>query len=167
MIRAGNGTTDGYDTITGFRLGFPATPDRITFTTNAAKVGGVAVTDYSEGGLPTDVFATTGFQVLGNNMVVANAAIGPTEAEIETYLGDKEIFHNGATGDAIYIAADNGVDTFIFLITEGADGVGGASDKQFDAAQDTGIAIMRLTNLNNVTALFSGNFSNFTSAIGL
>ena len=46
-------------------------------------------------------------------------------------------------------------DISIFLITEGGDVVFGLSDKEFDAAQDTGTAIMRITNLNDATS-FSG-----------
>ena len=59
------------------------------------------------------------------------------------------MFQNGATNDAVYIAADNGIDTFIFLVIEGNDG----TNKQFDAADDTGVALMRIAGMTDATSL--------------
>ena len=122
-------------------------------------MGGTAVTRYAEGALGA-VGATVALQAFTDNITVADSTVGPTEAEIETYLGTNSVFQNGSTNDGIYIAADNGIDTFIFLITEGADG----TDKQFDAADDAGVAIMRIIGLNDVSSLDGANFTNFTNA---
>ena len=110
VTHAGSGVAD-YDTITGFTA--TNAVDLITFAGNAAKVGGAAVTGYASGAL-ANLAAATGFQVFSNDITVANSVTGPTEAEIETYLGATEVFQNGATNDAVYIAADNGIDTVIF-----------------------------------------------------
>ena len=104
--------------------------------------------------------ATTGFQVFSNNIVVADSSVGPTESEIETYLGATEVFQTGATNDAVYIAADNGFDTFIFLITEGDDS--GGPDKQFDAAADTALALIRLVGMADATTLGVANLEIFS-----
>ena len=157
LVRNGDGTTDGYDTITGFTA--TNAVDIISFTSNAAKVGGNAVTGFASGAL-ANLVGTTGFQVFSNNITVANLAIGPTEAEIETFLGATEVFQNGATNDSVYIAADNGAHTFIFRITEGADG--GGADKQFDAGPDAGVAIMRIAGMTDATSLTAANLFNFT-----
>ncbi|AHF62522.1 Hemolysin-type calcium-binding region [Synechococcus sp. WH 8109] len=152
IIRNGDGTTDGYDIVT-----FVVADDIIDFTTNGAKVNGTAVTAYNEGALGA-MGATHAFTAFSDNITVANSLTGPTEAEIETYLGATAVFQNGATGDAQYVAADNGTDTFIFYIEEGADG----TNKQFDAADDIGYAMMRLVGVDDATSLSAANFADFT-----
>ncbi|MCB4429079.1 calcium-binding protein, partial [Synechococcus sp. MU1643] len=151
-IHAGTGTGDGFDLIT-----FVAADDIIDFTTNSALVNGTAVTAYAEGA-KGNLGATTAFQVFSDDIIVANSLVGPTAAEIETYLAATEVFNNGATNDSVYIAADNGTDTFIFLVTEGADG----TNKQFDAADDSSIAMMRLVGVDDATGLSAANFADFT-----
>ena len=157
FIRNGNGTTDGFDLLT-----FVVADDIIDFTTNGALNTGSAVTGYAEGAKTDAVAATTGFLVLSDDITVADITTGPTEAEIETYLGAMDIFEDGSTNDSIYLAADNGAHTFIFKIIEGADG--GGDDKHFDASADTAYNIARLTGITDATTLGAANFADFAAA---
>jgi len=152
LIRAGNATTDGKDTVTGF-----GTADIIDFTSNAALVNGSAVTAYAEGA-KGNIGATVALQVFSDNITVADATAGPTEAEWETYLGATEVFNNGATNDAVYIVADDGTNTYIALLVEGTDG----TNKQFDAADDTGTTFLILAGVSDATTLSAANFADFT-----
>jgi len=151
LVRNGDATTDGVDTVTGFAVA----NDIIDFTSNGALVAGAAVTAYAEGALGAAA-ATTGVFVLSDNITVSGAV--PTEAEIETYLGATVIFQNGATNDSIYIVADDGTDTYVMLVTEGA----GGTDKQFDANDDVGTVIMKLSGIADATTLSADNFADFT-----
>ena len=157
FIRNGNGTTDGFDLLT-----FVVADDIIDFTTNGALVDEAAVTGYAEGAKTDAVAGTTAFLVLSDNITVADITTGPTEAEIETYLGTMDIFETGDTNDSIYIAADNGAHTFIFKIIEGADG--GGDNKKFDATPDTAYNIARLTGITDATTLGAANFADFSAA---
>jgi Ca2+-binding RTX toxin-like protein len=154
VVRNGNATTDGYDTVTSFTVG--GGNDTIDFTTQGSLVGGIAVTAFASGTIAA-VGATVGFQVFSNNITVADATVGPTEAEIETYLGATDVFQNGATNDSIYVAADNGTDTFVFKIAEGADG----TDKKFDANDDVGTQMIRLVGIADATTLLAANLDDF------
>ncbi len=151
LVRNGDGSTDGVDTVTGFAVA----TDIIDFTTNGALVGGAAVTAYAEGAL-ANAAATTAVFVLSDNITVSGAV--PTEAEIETYLGATEIFQNGATNDSIYIVADDGTDTYVMKVTEGADG----TNKQFDANDDVGVVVMKLSGIADATTLSADNFADFS-----
>ena len=116
IIRAGDGTTDGVDTVTGF-----GTTDIPDITTNGAKIGGTAVTGYNEGAKANAQFAAgDGLIVLADNITV-NGAV-PTEAEIETYFGTVEVFQNGNTNDVVYVVVDDGTDSYVLHMKEGADG---------------------------------------------
>ena len=66
----------------------------------------------------------------------------------------------GATGDSVYIFADDGVNTYGFLVTEGADG----TDKQFDAADDVGVTFITLAGLSDATELGALHFVDFNIA---
>jgi len=150
----GNAATGGMDTVT-----FTIADDSIDFTTNEAIENDAASTLYSEGALG-NITSGTGLQIFSDDIVVADSAAGPTEAEIEIYLGTNEVFVSGATGDSVYIFADDGVNTYGFLVTEGADGTG----KQFDAADDLGVTFITLAGLSDATELSAQNFVDFNIA---
>ena len=153
FVRNGNATTDGVDTVT-----FVAADDILDFTTSASLEGGAATTAYGTEGALGNIATGVGLQVFSSNITVADATVGPTEAEIETYLGANEVFFNGATGDSVYIFADDGVNTYGFLVTEGADG----TNKQFDAADDVGTTFIILSGISDATTLSAANFADFT-----
>jgi Ca2+-binding RTX toxin-like protein len=153
LVRAGNATTDGKDTVVGFNVA----DDIIDFTTNAALVNGTAVTAYAEG-TKANAAATTAVFVMSNNITVADATAGPSEAEIETYLGATLIFQNGATNDGLYVFADDGTNTYGMLVFEGA----GGTDKQFDANDDVGTTFLILSGISDATTLSAANFADFT-----
>jgi len=150
----GTAASGGMDTVT-----FTVADDSIDFTTNEALENGAASTLYSEGALG-NIASGTGLQIFSDDITVADRTAGPTEAEIETYLGTNEVFVSGATGDSVYIFADDGVNTYGFLVTEGADG----TDKQFDAANDVGVTFITLAGLSDATALSALNFVDFSIA---
>jgi hypothetical protein len=127
--------------------------------TNEALENGAASTLYSEGALG-NITSGTGLQIFSDDITVADATAGPTEAEIETYLGTNEVFVGGATGDSVYIFADDGTNTYGFLVTEGADG----TNKQFDAADDVGVTFITLAGLTDATQLSALNFVDFNIA---
>ena len=152
LIRNGDGTTDGADTVSGFTGG----TDIIDFTTNGAKVGGNAVTGHASGALG-NLAAGTGVQVFTGNITTAdNSTL--TAAEVETYLGTTEVFQNGADNDSVYLVIDNGVNTFVMKITEGTDG----TNKQFDVADDSFQLIMVLTGVDNAATLTAASFADFS-----
>ena len=150
----GDAAADGMDTVT-----FTIADDRIDFTKNQALENGVASTLYSEGVLGS-ITSGTGLQIFSDDIAVADSTAGPTEAEIETYLGANEVFMSGATGDSVYIFADDGTNTYGFLITEGTDG----TDKQFHAADDVGVTFITLAGLSDATELSDLNFVDFNIA---
>jgi len=151
LIRNGDATTDGTDVVGGFNV----TNDIIDFTTDVALVNGAATGAYAEGVL-ANIAATTGVQAFSNNITVANTTTGPTEAEIETYLGATEVFFNIAANDAVYIFADDGANTYGILATS----VGGAN-KVFTAAGDVGTTFITLTGVSDATTLSAANFADF------
>ena len=152
LVRNGNGSTDGTDTVSGFTAG----TDVIDFTTNGALVAGAAVTGYASGA-KGNLLAATGLQVFTDDITTAdNSTL--TAAELETYLGATAVFQNGATGDSVYLVIDNGANTFVMKITEGADG----TDKQFDVADDSFQLIMVLTGVTDATTLTAASFADFT-----
>ena len=67
---------------------------------------------------------------------------------------------SGVTGDSVYIFADDGVNTYGFLVTEGA----GGTDKEFDAADDVGVTFITLAGLSDATELSAQNFVDFNIA---
>ena len=89
-------------------------------------------------------------------MNLSHSLLRGTITTTEDYLGANEVFQNGATNDGLYITADNGVDTLIFLITVGADD----TYKQFKAADYTGTAIMKILGLADASDLAANNLSN-------
>ena len=150
----GVAASGGMDTVT-----FTVADDSVDFTTNEALENGAASTLYSEGALG-NITAGTALQVFSDDITVADKTVGPTEAEIETYLGTNEVFVGGATGDSVYIFADDGTNTYGFLVSEGADG----TDKQFDAADDVGVTFITLAGLSDATQLSALNFVDFNIA---
>ena len=150
----GAAASGGMDTVT-----FAVADDSIDFTENEALENGAASTLYSEGALG-NITSGTGLQVFSENITVADRTAGPTEAEIETYLGTNEVFVAGATGDSVYIFADDGTNTYGFLVTEGPDG----TDKQFNAADDVGVTFITLAGLSDATELSTLNFVDFNIA---
>jgi len=152
LIRNGNGTTDGTDTVASFVGG----TDVIDFTTNGAKEGGAAVTGFVSGALGT-IATGKGLAVFSSNITTADATT-VTAAEMETYLGATAVFFNGATADSVYIVMDNGTNTFVTKVTEGADG----TNKQFDVADDSFQLIMVLTGVTDATTLTAASFADFT-----
>ena len=150
----GDAAACGMDTVS-----FTVADDRIDFTANQALENGVVSTLYIEGALG-NIASGIALQIFSDDITVADAASGPTEAEIETYLGTNEVFVSGATGDSVYIFADDGTNTYGFLVTEGANG----TDKQFDAADDVGIAFITLVGLSDATELSALNFVDFNIA---
>jgi len=150
----GTAASGGMDTVI-----FTVADDSIDFTTNEALENGVSTSVYSEGALG-NMKSATGLQIFSDDITVADAATGPTEAEIETYLGTNEVFVSGATGDSVYIFADDGTNTYGFLVTKGTDG----ADKQFDAADDVGVTFITLADLSDATDLSAQNFVDFNIA---
>ena len=148
----GDASTNGLDTITLF-----STDDKIEFSSSAASENSTNTTGYAEGALG-NIISGIGIQVFSDNITVADTTVGPTEAEMETFLGTNEIFFSGVTGDSVYIFADDGINTYGFLVTEGTDG----SDKQFTAADDSGLAFVILTGMSDATNLAAENFVDFT-----
>jgi hypothetical protein len=152
VVRNGDATTDGVDVITNF-----GTDDILDFTTNGAKIGGTAVTAYNEGAKATAQFAAgKGLVTLSDNMIVSGAV--PSEAEMETYFGAVEFATNGATNDGVYVVVDDGADTYVLFLKEGA----GGTDKQFDANDDVGTVIAKLVGLTDATTLSAANFADFS-----
>ena len=150
----GTAASGGMDTVT-----FTVADDIIDFTTNEALENGAASTLYSEGTLG-NITSGTGLQIFSDDISVTDRTAGPTEAEIEVYLGTNEVFVGGATGDSVYIFADDGTNTYGFLVTEGADG----TNKQFDAADDVGVTFITLAGLTDATELSALNFVDFNIA---
>jgi len=153
FVRNGDGTTDGTDTVSGFVGG--AGGDVIQFTNNGALENGAAKTGFASGA-KGNIVTGTGVQVFSDNVTTANNAT-LTAAELETYLGTTEVFFNGATGDSVYLIIDNGVNSFVVKITEGADG----TNKQFDVADDSFQLIMVLTGVDDATDVVAANLDGF------
>ena len=140
----------GTDTITDF----DTDTETIDLITNGAKAGTTTNFGYSEGALG-NVGNTVGLAVFSTDITVTDATTGPTEAEIQTYLGSSEVFANGATGDAIYIAADNGTNTYLMLLTNG-DG-----NNTFTAADDTGVVLAVFEEISDATSFSNDNWNDF------
>jgi len=95
--------------------------------------------------------------VFTDNITVADPTTGPTEAEIQTYLGATEVFFAVGGNGSVYIAADDGVNTYIFQANDG-----GTTNKLFTAAEDDGLAIVTILGLADASTLSAANFSDFT-----
>ena len=145
-------TTDINNTVVGF-----GAIDLITFTTNTAfRHGGAALAGFASGELG-NIGTAVGLQVISNNITVADAAVGPTEAEMETFFGANEVFFNGGVNDAVYVAVDNGAHTWILSLQSGGAG------KVFTSADDDGVIVLKLTGVTDATTLVDATFTNFNA----
>ena len=127
-----------------------------SFAANASFLnGGAALTAYAEGA-KGNIGNTVGLQVFTDNITVADPTTGPTEAEIETYLSTTEVFFTVGGAGSVYIAADDGSNTYIFQVNDG-----GTLNKVFTAAEDDGLAIVTITGLADASTLSGANFLDF------
>lgn len=157
IIFAGSASSVQTTDINNLVTGFAVANDIIDFTANTAfRHGGAALTGYAEGALG-NIATAVGFQVFSTNITVADAAVGPTEAEMETYFDTNEVFFNGGTNDAVYVAVDNGAHTWILSLQSGG------GNKVFTAASDDGVIVVRLTGMTDATTLSVANFADFTA----
>jgi Ca2+-binding RTX toxin-like protein len=148
-------TTDISNVVSDFSV---ADVDIIDLATNTAfRHGGAALTGYAETAVKGNIGTAVGMQVFGSNITVADAAVGPTLAEIETYFGAIEVFFNGGADDAVYVIVDNGTDSFILDLQSGA------GNKVFTAASDGGVVIARLVGVADAMTLSAANFADFTA----
>ena len=146
-------STDIDNVITGF-----GTADIIDLTTNSAFKHGVAAnTAYGTEGVVGSIANLVGLQVFSNNIAVADAAAGPTEAEMETYVGVNDMFFVGNVNDEVYVVADNGANTYIMQL-----GSSGADNKVFTEAEDVGVVLAVLVGVTDATTLSAANFADFS-----
>jgi S-layer protein len=146
-------TTDINNVVTDFAAG--ANGDKITLTTNTAFAhGGAALTVFASGARG-DVGATVGLQVFSNNITVADSAVGPTLAEIETYLGTNKIFGTSGADSAVYLVVDNGTDSWVLELQSAG------ANQLFTAAEDGSVIVAKLTGIADATTLTVANFTNF------
>lgn len=145
-------TTDIGNTVANF-----GTTDVLDFTgLSSFKHGAAETTAYGTEGALGNIADLVGFQTFSSNITVADAAVGPTEAEMETYFGATEVFFVGGADDEVYVAADDGVNTYIMQV-----GSGGAN-KVFTAAEDTGVVVITLLGVTDATTLSAANLTDFT-----
>jgi len=152
---ASNTSTDIDNTVTGFAVA----NDVIDLTNNAAKKhGGGALTGYVEAANLGNIADAKGLAVFGENITVSGDM--PTEAEIETYLADSgsnhQVFFVDNVDQAVYIAADDGTDTYIMELNSSG------TNKLFTAAEDVGVTILKIVGLSDATQLSAANFSDFS-----
>jgi Ca2+-binding RTX toxin-like protein len=144
--------TDIDNVISDFTVGGGG--DRFDLTTNSANAhGGAALTGYATGAIG-NIAAATGFQVFSTNITTASATT-VTEAEMETYFGVREVFFVGNTNDYVYVAVDNGTNTFILALDSGG------ANKVFTADGDAGVVIAVLTGITDATTLLQANLVDF------
>ena len=74
---------------------------------------------------------------------------------MQTYFGTNEVFFVGNTDDYVYVAVDNGTNTFILALDSGA------ANKVFTAAGDAGVVIAVLTGIADATTLLQANLVDF------
>jgi hypothetical protein len=157
---------DDANIITDFTAGNGG--DIIDFVTNSTSGQGTAVlTAYTEyataAAWATGTAAATGDENDDGVVVIGANLAGTAAADIETLLGNSLVFADtattgaaGATTDAVYLVADDGTDTYIYLLVNG-----GAVLGQFDAADDTATLLVTLQGVTDATALTSANFADF------
>ncbi len=150
IVQAGT-TPDAIDAITNFLVA----DDIIDFTTNAAVNSGATVTAYAEGALGA-VGATIALQAFSNNITVADSAVGPTEAEMETYLSTTAVFESGAATGALYVVVDDGTDSWLVLLESSG------SNQVYTAAEDVSTVVTRLIGVTDATTFSGANFADFT-----
>jgi hypothetical protein len=142
-------TTDVDNSVTGWL----AATDRVDLTTNTAfKHGATPNTAYAEGALG-NIANLVGLQVISNNITVAGA--NPTAAELQTFVGATEVFFVGNVDDAVYIAVDNGVDTWLVELQSSA------ANKLFTSAEDGYAVLMKRVGLADAMTLSAANFPDF------
>jgi len=147
ITRNGDGTTDGIDTITDFVVG--ATGDSIVLTGNAAQMN---VTDPTSGfTLSAAIDDTTGIVVTGTTVTQGAAA---NLAQVTAALTVGTFDGAGTTADAIYVAYDDGVNTYIGEL------VSDAGDDGFTG--DAFTLMLILTGVADATTLTADNFASFT-----
>ncbi|OUS13750.1 hypothetical protein A9Q89_01895 [Gammaproteobacteria bacterium 53_120_T64] len=147
LVRNGDGSTDGADTVSGFTVGTGG--DIIDLTTNVAQM---AATDPTTGfNTTTTITDTTAFIAHGTT-VTQGAAATAAQATAGFTVGTFDVA--GTTNDAIYIAWDNGTDTFIGEL------VSDAGDDGFTG--DTLTLMLTLTGVADATTLTAANFADFT-----
>jgi len=144
--------TDINNVISDFTVGGGG--DRLDLSTNSANQHGVGTNvTYATGALG-NIAQTTGFQVISSNITTASTTT-VTEAEMETFFGTTEVFFVGNTNDYVYVAVDNGTNTFILAL----DSTG--ANKTFTAAGDVGEVIAVLTGIADATTLLQSNLVDF------
>jgi hypothetical protein len=144
--------TDIDNVISDFTVGGGG--DRLDLATNSANIHGAAgVVGYASGAIG-NIAATTGFQVFSTNITTASATT-VTEAEMATFFGTNELFHTAGANGFVYVAADNGTNTFIMALDSGN------GDKVFAAADDAGVVIAVLTGISDATTLLQANLVDF------
>jgi S-layer protein len=150
LIRNGDGSTDGTDTIISFTAGTGG--DIIDLTTNSAADTGTAG-EVTVGALGI-VTAAGETLVSGMNVINTSAFTGAlTAAGVAAELAaDGVISFDDA--EESYIAIDNGTDTAIFEFVDGS------ADTVIDAAELT--LMVTLTGISDATTLTAANFADFT-----
>ena len=159
---------DDANVITDFTVG--AGGDVIDFVTNDTSGLGTATLTSFGSFATVAAFATATAAVTGdeNNLgfvtLGANVTAG-TEAALVTTIGGANVFADivtttgaGAVTDQMYIAADNGVDTFIFHVINGGTATG---DIGTIVATDTVTLIATLEGVSDATTLTAANLADF------
>ena len=142
-VRLTGAATDDDNLVTDFTAG--AGGDVLDFATSAAA----QVTNLT-------AFATTaGAATLDNGMTVytGNDLTAITEAAAVTAFANATLVDANTTGDLVYIAASDGVDTGIFLHTDDA------TATSIDVAELT--LLVTLEGVTDTTTLTAANFSDF------
>ena len=146
-----NTSTDIDNTVTGFAVA----NDVIDFTANPAfKHGGAALTGYATEGALGNIADAKGLQVFSNNITVSGDL--PTEAEMQTYLSTNEVFFVDNVNSAVFVVADDGVDTYIMELNSSG------TNKVFTAAEDVGVTVLKIVGLADATDLSAANFADFS-----
>jgi hypothetical protein len=145
--------------------------DVIDFGTNGALGQGTAtLTEYAEyatvAAWATATAADTGDEGAGGFVVIGANVTAGTEAALVATIGGALVVADtattstaGAQTDIIYVAADNGTDTFIFHFVN--DGASSALDSGSILAADTTTLIATLEGVSDATALHVNNFADF------
>ena len=99
-------------------------------------------------------------QIFSDNIIVSGNV--PNEAEMQTYFADggndHEVFFVANADSGVYVAADDGIDTYIMHLASG-----GAGNKLFTSAEDTGTVVAKLNGLADATSLSAANFTDFSA----
>jgi len=152
LVRDGDGTTDGSDTVSDFTAG--AGGDVIDFTTNSSVgAGGGAAGVTIEAAAATTIAAQTGLIVVASDAATADAT-----GLIAAITADVGVLTTRftAAGDIAYVVFDDGANSYLGLMTE----VGGTAGYTV-ADGDTLDIIMTLTGVTDATTLTAANFADF------